>query len=92
MKPNAYGLANFTVICKNQKEDIQSSATALYKVRVGTWLMLLISRLCRKDTEIKLNHCLYYIFSSSLFTQEKNGFQCKTNIYNLQCNLFIYIK
>lgn len=67
-------LASFTVIMKKQKEGIQSSATALYKVRMGTCFMLLTSRQGRGDAEIKSNHCLYYIFSSSIFTQEKMVF------------------
>lgn len=50
--------------------------------------MLLISTEGRRDAEIKSNHCLYYIFSFSLFTQEKMVFNAKL-IHNLQCELFI---
>lgn len=77
MKPNGYVLEMVlpTLLSlwekKKKKGGTQFSVTPLCKIRTGTCLMILISRLGRGDAEIKSNHCLYYIFSSTLFTQEK---------------------
>lgn len=76
MKPNGYVLETvlptlLSLWKKKKKRGTQFSAKSLCKVRTGSCVMILISRLGRGDAEIKSNHCLYYIFSSSLFTQEK---------------------
>lgn len=58
---------------EKQKDSIQSSATALYKVRTRTCLMILIYKLSKGTAEMKSNCCLHYYFPT-LVTEEKNDF------------------
>lgn len=61
------GMANFTIIRKNKNKELNFQQP-LYQVRTVTCFVFLLSSESKGDAEIKSNHCMYYNFSSGLFT------------------------